>query len=173
MTIIQKPTPHSSARPVGAGISLLVLHADASKNEQATFDWLANPVSQVSYHYLVGREGTVYQFVPDERKAWHAGKSIFEGAHDCNRFSIGLSFSNDQKGEPFPDVQIDAGVALAVVLCCKHPIPIERITTHAVIRKAAREWAAEQGEPMPEVREDPGPLFPLAEFLSRVGAALP
>ena len=161
MNIVQKPSPHHNARPHGSGVSLLVIHADASKSEAATIGWLADPVSKVSYHYLVGRDGTIYQFVPDERRAWHAGKSAFGGVEDCNDYSIGLSFSNDQQGEHFPAVQVDAGVALAVVLCLRHGIPIERIATHAKIATP------------PGRKHDPGELFPWDQFIASIAAALP
>lgn len=154
LTIVQRPTPHQSARPVGTVIDLIVLHADAGMSDAGTVSWIGNPTSKVSYHYLVGRDGTVYQFVPDERKAWHAGVSTFKGRNLCNDFSLGVSFANDQKGEAFPDEQIDAGVELVAALCRRHDIPVERITTHAAIS--------------PGRKFDPGPRFPLAAFIARV-----
>lgn len=157
--IVQKPSPHKNARPPGAGISLIVLHADAAKSEAGTIAWLADPSSKVSYHYLIGRDGTVYQFVPDVARAWHAGVSSFEGKPNCNDYSLGVSFSNDQKGEPFTDAAIDAGVALVATLCERHALAVERITTHAVIA--------------PGRKHDPGPKFPLAAFVARVAAVLP
>jgi N-acetylmuramoyl-L-alanine amidase len=159
MTIIQKPTPHHSVRPVGAPINCIIVHADASKSEASTIAWLADPASKVSYHYLIGRDGRVYQFVPDERKAWHAGVSVFNGQPDCNRYSIGVSFANDQVGERFPVVQVDAGVALCAMLCGRHGIELDRITTHAIVA--------------PDRKKDPGPLFPWPQFLARIGAVLP
>lgn len=157
MPIIVKPSPHFSARP--SPISAVVIHADAAKSEVATIGWLADPTSKVSYHYLIGRDGRVYQFVLDFQRAWHAGVSTFNGVPNCNDYSIGVSFSNDQKGEPFPPVQIDAGVALIAMLCGRHGIGVSRITTHAAIA--------------PGRKFDPTALFPLAPFLARVGAVLP
>lgn len=160
MNIIQKPSPNHSARPAGAKIRCIILHADAGKTDQGTIDWLQNPESGVSYHLLVGRDGTVYQFVADARRAWHAGASSYEGKPDCNNYSIGVSFANDQQGEPFTDAQIDAGVTLCTVLCRKHGLSAEDITTHAAVA-------------VPEGRKrDPGSRFPLGGFLARVAAAL-
>ena len=45
---------------------------------------------KVSSHILIRREGEIIQFVPFNRRAWHAGESIFEGMTDCNDFSIGI-----------------------------------------------------------------------------------
>jgi len=159
MSILKRPTPHFNARPAGSGVSLVVLHADAAKSEGSTIGWLNDPASKVSYHYLIGRDGTVYQFVADELRAWHAGVSTFNGVPNCNDYSIGVSFSNDQVSEPFPLVQIDAGVALVAMLCGRHKLAVDRITTHAVIA--------------PGRKKDPGPKFQLTSFMTRVGAVLP
>lgn len=159
MPIIKKPCPHFNARPLGTGVSLIVLHADAAKSEAGTIAWLNDPASKVSYHYLIGRDGRVYSFVRDELRAWHAGISTFDGVANCNDYSIGVSFSNDQKGELFPTAQVDAGVALCAVLCNRHAIGVSRITTHSAIS--------------PGRKFDPGPLFPLTAFLVRVGGVLP
>ena len=45
---------------------------------------------KVSSHILIRRDGEIIQFVPFNRRAWHAGESIFEGMTDCNDFSIGI-----------------------------------------------------------------------------------
>lgn len=159
IAIIKRPTPHFNARPASALVSLVVLHADAGKSDAGTISWLASPDSKVSYHYLIGRTGVVYQFVADSQRAWHAGVSSFKRRPNCNDFSLGVSFANDQAGEPFTDAAIDAGVILVAELCSKHGIPIDRITTHAIVS--------------PGRKTDPGPLFDMPAFLARVGAALP
>ncbi|MCS5592753.1 MAG: 1,6-anhydro-N-acetylmuramyl-L-alanine amidase AmpD [Gammaproteobacteria bacterium] len=45
---------------------------------------------QVSAHLLIKRDGSVVQFVPFDKRAWHAGKSSFNGQDNCNDFSIGI-----------------------------------------------------------------------------------
>jgi N-acetyl-anhydromuramyl-L-alanine amidase AmpD len=117
-----------------------------------------NPESKVSYHYLVGRSGTVYQFVADNRRAWHAGVSTYRGQSDCNNFTLGVSFANNQKGEPFPPDQITAGAELVALLCLRHGIPVDRITTHAAVS--------------PGRKTDPGKLFNLPHFIDSVNAEL-
>lgn len=52
----------------------------------------------VSAHYLIGRDGTVYRFVPEQRVAYHAGKGTVPGKPErtnrLNEFSIGIEMLN-------------------------------------------------------------------------------
>lgn len=156
--MIVKHSPNYNARPVGFAIDTIVIHADAGRTEAGTIAWCLNPQSRVSYHYLVARHGTVYQLVADAHRAWHAGVSQFDGRANVNDFSIGVAFANDQRGEPFPPAQIDAGVILVADLCAYHGIPPERVTTHAAIA--------------PGRKHDPGERFPWSDFMARVRAQL-
>ena len=45
---------------------------------------------KVSSHILIRRDGEIIQFVPFNRRAWHAGESSFKGMTGCNDFSIGI-----------------------------------------------------------------------------------
>ena len=45
---------------------------------------------KVSSHLLIQRDGSLVQFVPFNKKAWHAGVSSFKGRENCNEFSIGI-----------------------------------------------------------------------------------
>jgi N-acetylmuramoyl-L-alanine amidase len=150
-SVVRVYTPNKSDRPPGASITAVVLHADAGRTDKGTVAWIGKAESKVSYHYLVGRDGTVYQFVDDYKKAWHAGLSTFDGIPFCNDYSIGVSFANDQRTEAFTPAQLAAGVKLVGDLCRKYAIPLHRITTHAIVS--------------PGRKHDPGPRFPIKDFL--------
>jgi len=45
---------------------------------------------KVSSHLLIERDGSITQFVPFNKKAWHAGVSSYLGRENCNEFSIGI-----------------------------------------------------------------------------------
>lgn len=161
MRLFNRPSPNHNARPPGAVIDCLVLHADAARTVAQSLGWMLQREAKVSYHYLIGRLGDVYQVVPDQRRAWHAGVSAFAGVADVNDFSIGVSFGNLNDGvEPYRDDQLAAGVELCAELLRRHPaITPARITTHAAIALP------------PGRKTDPGPRFPLADFVARVVAA--
>lgn len=159
LTIIGKPSPNHSAR--GADIRAIVIHADAATNAAGTISWIQSPMSGVSYHYLVDRDGTVYQFVEDERKGWHAGRSAWEDVTDVNPVSLGVSFSNDQQGEAFTEEALAAGAELCAQLCKTYHIPIDatHLTTHAAVARP------------PGRKTDPGKLWKHDEFIARVRQA--
>jgi len=92
------PSPNHNARGSNE-VEVIVLHADASPTERGCLSWIQSSVSKVSYHVVIGRDGTVYTCVPYDRRAWHAGKSEWNGKKDVNGVSIGLSFSNRNDGK--------------------------------------------------------------------------
>jgi N-acetyl-anhydromuramyl-L-alanine amidase AmpD len=157
VVIYQRPSPNQGRRPIGVDISAVVLHADASTATSGTLAWLKNRESKVSYHYLIGRAGHVYECVAPARRAWHAGRSSFDGVPDCNDYSVGVCFSNNMKHEEYMDRQIEAGAELVAGLMHRYPaITLERITTHSAVALP------------PGRKQDPGERFPMTFFLSRV-----
>lgn len=161
-TIAVKNSPNQSARTAGVVLRAIVLHADVASAAKISIDWLMRPEAKASYTVIVERDGSLTQLVPDERKAWHAGKASFLGRTDVNDFSFGICFSNRQDGvEPFTEAAIARGVEIVAAWMKKYPtIGLDGITTHeAVARPMGR-------------KSDPGPLFPVAQFITRVRRAL-
>jgi AmpD protein len=100
-------SPNHDGRPPGTEITLLVLHSislprgkyggDAIERLFCnTLDTAAHPSFvglaglRVSSHFLIRRNGELIQFVPIEKRAWHAGVSSWRGRERCNDFSIGI-----------------------------------------------------------------------------------
>ena len=123
------PSPHCDARPTtsGAGprVDLLVIHNislppatcldDFDNNYVEAFflgelDCNLHPTLaelegvRVSSHIYIKRCGTVIQFVPLNRRAWHAGVSQFQGRQRCNDFSIGIELQGTDS-LPYTDEQ--------------------------------------------------------------------
>jgi len=101
------PSPNYNARPDPADIALLVIHCICLPPGQFGGDYIsqlfcnqldvnAHPYFQgiahlkVSAHLLVRRDGECIQYVPFDRRAWHAGASGYQGREACNDFSIGI-----------------------------------------------------------------------------------
>ena len=97
---------------------------------------------KVSSHLLINRDGSLIQFVPFNKCAWHAGQSSFEGREDCNKFSIGIELEGSVK-ESFTDQQYN--ILNDIICLLKREYPVKNIVGHSEI-SAGR-------------KKDPGPYF--------------
>lgn len=145
------PSQNENAR----GPVLIVIHATTQDGVQESLDTLRtrNGNGPVSAHYLIGRDGSLYQLVADERRAWHAGAGRWGTITDVNSASIGIELDNDMIA-PFPAVQIDTLLVLLDDLTRRLRIPRHQIIAHA--------------DMAPTRKIDPGVLFPW-ETLARAG----
>ena len=126
--MIDAPSPNWSSRR-GAVPSMVIIHGDAGTTDLGTVSWIQSATSQVSYHYLVGREGAVWQFVSEHNKAWHAGRSSWAGRENLNTVSIGVAFANNGT-QPYEPIQYKVGGRLVARICKRHSIPCDMIRAH-------------------------------------------
>lgn len=163
------PSPNFGPRPDGAGISLLVVHnislppGEFGGGEIEQFfcnrlDPTAHPYFRtiaglkVSAHALIDRDGEVTQFVSLLDRAWHAGRSCFEGEPECNDFSIGIELEGTDE-VPYTEAQYVTLVRLTRQIMQAWPaVTPERVTGHCDIA--------------PGRKTDPGPAFDWEYFQS-------
>jgi N-acetylmuramoyl-L-alanine amidase len=88
--------------------------------------------TQVSAHYVIGRDGKVYQMVNDYLRAQHAGVSKWGNSTDLNSSSIGIELDNNGF-EPFSEVQINNLCTLLATLKKRYSIPTPNFIGHADI----------------------------------------
>lgn len=137
-------SPNFGPRPAGACIDLVVIHSISlppgqyGGNEvQALFtnqlNWDAHPYFeqirglQVSSHFYIRRDGSLWQFVSADDRAWHAGVSEYRGRGQCNDDSVGIELEG-LEGELFEDVQYTQLVQLCQDL--HHRYPIAHVAGH-------------------------------------------
>ncbi len=96
---------------------MIILHYTGMPSGDQALSWLCNEESQVSSHYFVREDGSVVQLVPEERRAWHAGKSSWAGETDINSCSIGIEIANP--GHPGGLPEYPAPQIAAVVELCR------------------------------------------------------
>jgi AmpD protein len=112
----------------------------------------------VSSHLLIRRDGTVIQFVPLARRAWHAGESSFRGRSRCNDFSIGIELEGTDD-TPYTDAQYEQLVAVIGAVNGAYPrISARRIAGHCDVA--------------PGRKTDPGPAFDWLRLYDGLGSAL-
>lgn len=76
----------------------LVIHYTATQATEPTIRFLCTSPKAgeigASAHLVVDFDGSITQLVPFNRKAWHAGKSEWQGRFGFNEFSIGVEVMN-------------------------------------------------------------------------------
>lgn len=97
---------------------------------QKARDWLCHSDAQVSAHYVLGADGTVWQLVDESDRAWHAGAGAWGPITDVNSRSIGIEIANTG-GTPFAAKQTDALDTLVARIMQRHAIPPERVIGHS------------------------------------------
>lgn len=129
-------SPNSETRT--EPISAIVLHHGAGTRRSDILT-LTSARSRVSSHYYVCRDGTIYQFVPDTRVAWHAGKSALAGVGDVNAFSLGVEteHTTDPDAGPlhldWPAAQLASLRWLCQTKMREYGIPTSRVVSHRAV----------------------------------------
>lgn len=142
----RRPSPNHDARP--GPVDILLLHYTGMVAAEAALERLCDPAARVSAHYLIEENGTLWQLVDEERRAWHAGVSYWAGDSDINARSIGIELQNPGHEfgyRAFPEPQMRRLIELAQGILARHPIPAWRVIGHADVAPARK--------------QDPGELF--------------
>src|SRR3990167_277125 len=159
--IRQVVSPYYNQRPDRNDISLIVIHNISlppdefgtlyieqmftGRLDKTAYPYFAKINTEVSAHFLINRVGELTQFVSVYERAWHAGKSNFQGRENCNDFSIGIELEGSDH-VPFEPAQYKTLLPLLTLLTRDFPaITLERIVGHDMIA--------------PERKTDPGPHF--------------
>jgi AmpD protein len=155
-------SPHCDERPGEAPIDMIVVHGiSLPPGEFGThavpaffcgeLDFSTHPAyaslvtMRVSAHLFIRRTGEVIQFVPFNKRAWHAGESFFQGKSRCNDFSIGIELEGTDE-VPYTSLQYDVLSQVIRVLMSAYPgITLDRVLGHHDIA--------------PGRKTDPGPVF--------------
>lgn len=131
--IIWVQSPNFGERPPGTVVDTVVIHSTADPSAESAATWFHTTKSQVSAHYIIGRDGSIYQCVSTFKRAWHAGASRdFLDRRNLNNFSIGIELVNLDTGtDPYPVAQTTALKHLIEAL--EYRFPLKYITSHAYI----------------------------------------
>jgi len=157
--MIECPSPNWDERSLP--VSMVVLHYTGMADAAVAIERLCDPTSKVSCHYLIAEDGEIVRMVPEEKRAWHAGKSYWRGIEDVNSASIGIELVNpghELGYRPFPEAQMAALLPLMIEIVGRHGITRGNIVGHSDIAPARK--------------VDPGELFDW-DRLAAVRLALP
>jgi AmpD protein len=158
----QVASPNYDSRPAGIEADLIVVHGISMPPGEFGGPWIdrlftntlppeAHPYFaevgslRVSSHVVVMRDGAVTQYVQFTERAWHAGKSSFEGREACNDFSVGVELEGTDT-LPYEAAQYGALAKVVAALCTAYPrLSPDRLAGHSDIA--------------PGRKTDPGPAF--------------
>jgi N-acetylmuramoyl-L-alanine amidase len=147
--MIDMPSPNFNDRPDGTIIDSVIIHYTGMKTAKEALERLCDPQSQVSAHYTIDEDGTVYNHVDPAKRAWHAGVSEWGERENFNDFSVGIELVNpghEHGYRAFPNIQIYVLVYMIKELYKQFPIKPELVLGHSDIA--------------PTRKQDPGELFP-------------
>lgn len=167
------PSPHFDGRPEEENPSLLVVHNISLPPGEFGGPWIdalfagtldpeAHPYFagishlRVSAHCLIRRDGEIVQYVPFDKRTWHAGVSSYQGREKCNDFSIGIELEGTDT-LAYTEAQYQQLTALAKLLIQHYPDIAKNMTGHSDIA--------------PGRKTDPGPSFDWPRFLGAVEKA--
>lgn len=164
-------SPNCDERPPDTEITLVILHSISLPPGQYGGDAIERLFTnrldpdahayfreihsaKVSSHFLIRRDGEVVQFVPVERRAWHAGVSSWRGRSRCNDFSVGIELEGTEEAA-FTSAQYQSLVSLVRQL--QKQFPIRDIAAHSDVA--------------PGRKTDPGARFDWARLLAGLAQA--
>ena len=151
LLVTHRPSPNFNARK--RLISALILHYTGMETAEAAIERLCDPEAGVSAHYVVEEDGSILQLVAETERAWHAGQGRWACETDLNSASIGIEIVNGGHEfglPPYPEIQIEAVIALCRDILGRHAIAPDHIIGHS--------------DMAPDRKADPGERFPWARL---------
>jgi len=154
-------SPRNPERKVRRSTELIVLHTTEAPAKSS----LAKVSDRGECHYCVTEEGGIYAIVDRDREAFHAGRSMWCGREDVDKFSVGIECVG-YHDKPMSGVQIAAIAKLVKELQVMYRIPDERVVCHShVAYGAPNKWhrCRHRG------RKRCGMLFAMPSIRQRIG----
>ena len=139
---------------------MLVFHYTGMQTASLALDRMCDRASEVSAHYMVDEDGSIWSLVEETERAWHAGEAFWRGNTNINARSIGIEMVNPghQFGYcAFSKAQMKSVIGLALDILSRNSIPPQNVVGHSDIA--------------PTRKIDPGELFDW-EHLAGLGIGL-
>lgn len=178
----QIPSPNTSG-PFRHSPRFIVMHFTAGGAAENSAAWLANPRAGASAHLVIGRDGTTIQCVNLEMRAWHAGRSRWQGLSGLNDHAIGIELANwgplarsgdnwvTPRGEQVPCIEAahrNGGPVRGWETFPERQIKAAIAIAHALTAYHPISGILGHDEIAPERKLDPGPAFDMASFRKAV-----
>jgi N-acetyl-anhydromuramyl-L-alanine amidase AmpD len=126
-----RKTPNVSAGRVIKPTHIVLHHSSGAY--AGSVSWCMEPISKVSYHCIVARNGKRTVLATPSQRTWHAGVSSWQGRKDANNFAIGLAWEGDTYQTPLSEDAILSAVEYLLPILDEYHIPLSNIIRHADI----------------------------------------
>ncbi len=148
MKLIHKFKSPNFNKRISNKINLIIIHYTALKSINESIEYLCAKKNRVSAHYLISKTGAIYNLVPENQRAWHAGESYWKGEKDINSQSIGieLDYLPLKNHNKYTKELINSLIKLLKLLIKKYKIKPHNILGHSDVA--------------PYRKIDPGTNFP-------------
>ena len=150
MKFIEKyKSPSFDKRKKDSSLNYIIIHYSAIKNYKAALSHLSERKNKVSSHFFINKSGEIFYLVDVINRAWHAGRSYWNGIIDINSESIGIEMDNSGHHYDFENYtpkQINSLIQLLKYISIKFNINKQNILGHSDIS--------------PYRKIDPGERFP-------------
>jgi N-acetylmuramoyl-L-alanine amidase len=130
----------------------VIIHHTAQHSTEQTLKTFTLTKTQVSAHYVIGRDGQTFHMLNDYLRAWHGGVARWGNVTDINSVSIGIELDNDGT-EPFQEAQLSSLLKVLGSLKKTYNIPTANFIGH--------------GDIAPVRKNDPSALFPWQKLAAR------
>ena len=124
-----RKTPNVSAGRIIKPTHIVLHHSSGAY--AGSVSWCMDPVSKVSYHCIIARNGKRTVLATPSQRTWHAGVSSWQGRKDANSFAIGLAWEGDTYQIPLSEDAILSAVEYLLPILDEYHIPLSNIIRHA------------------------------------------
>lgn len=180
-TAIRQPIPGGGDLPIRR---FLVIHFTAGASALSSIEWWKKLANGICAHFVIERDGTIYQCRPCNRTAGHAGPSKWRDpktgtlyAGSLNKVALGIELANGGSAYPTKFSHLPATTARH-----KHGGPYQQWETYPAAQLAACEMLSAvlcehynlddilgHEDCAPGRKNDPGPAFPMAALRHHCG----
>ena len=121
----------------------IVLH-HTSGSYAGSVAWCMDPISKVSYHAIVGKDGRRTVLADADERTWHAGVSSWRGRRDLNSWSIGAAFEGDTNRRELGEAEMASMAEYLVPLMKEYGIPLNSVTDHRTVSPGRKDDLAKE-----------------------------
>ena len=180
-SVVQMDCPKNKEKFKAGNLDTIVIHYTAGGSAESSAKYLTGDVS-ASAHLVIGRQGEVFQLVPFDTIAWHAGESAYGNRKWLNQYSIGIELANagplNKVGSEYQawfGTKYQANDALFAThrnetsprywhIYTEQQIKVCREICEILIQTYGIKLIVGHEEIAPKRKQDPGPAFPLDKF---------